>query len=82
MCILHAELAWVYRADVMLASREARALAPRERETLQHLLSGKGEKQIAREMRVSYNTVHHYVKALHRHFKVSSRSELLARWVR
>ena len=81
VCALHAEVAWVYHADVMLASPETRTLSPRERETLHHLLSGAGEKQIAKEMGLSYNTTHHYVKALYRHFKVSSRSELLARWV-
>jgi DNA-binding NarL/FixJ family response regulator len=47
VCTLHAEAAWLYRADVMLLSPETRALSPRERETLQHLLAGKGEKQIA-----------------------------------
>jgi DNA-binding CsgD family transcriptional regulator len=79
VCTLHTQVAWVYGADVMLASPKARALAPRERETLRHLLAGKSEKQIAHEMRISHNTIHTYVKALHKHFRVSSRRELLAR---
>ena len=81
VCALHAEVGWLYRPDVMRASSETRALSRRQLETLQHLLAGKGEKQIAAEMKVRYNTVHHYVKALYRHFRVTSRSELLARWV-
>ena len=81
VCALHAEVGWVYRADVLLVSPDTRSLSPRERETLKHLLAGLGEKQIAARMGVRYNTVHHYVKALHRHFGVSTRAELLARWV-
>ena len=82
VCVMHSEVGWVYRGDVMLVSPETRCLSRRERETLQHLLAGKSEKQIAVAMDLSHNTIHHYVKALHRHFKVSSRSELLARWVK
>jgi DNA-binding CsgD family transcriptional regulator len=81
VCALHAEVGWVYRADVLLVSPDTRSLSPRERETLKHLLAGLGEKQIAARMGLRYNTVHHYVKALHRHFGVSTRAELLARWV-
>jgi DNA-binding CsgD family transcriptional regulator len=81
VCTLHPEVAWVYRTDVALVSPDTRALPQRVRETLQHLLAGKGEKQIAAAMGLSHNTIHHYVKALHKHFGVSSRSELLARWV-
>ena len=80
--LFHAESAWLYRPDVPLVSPAGMALTPRQRETLQLLLAGHGEKQIAANLRLSPNTVHHYVKAIHRHFKVSSRSELLARWVR
>ena len=79
--VVHSSLSWVYHADVLLASPELLELSPRQRQTLQHLLTGQSEKQIAATMQLSRNTVHHYVKALHRHFGVSSRSELLARWV-
>ena len=74
-------MAWVYEADLLLASPDALSLSPRQRQTLQHLLDGSGEKQIAARLGVSPHTVHHYVKVLYRHFDVSSRSELLARWV-
>lgn len=53
-----------------------------DRQTLQNLPGGHTEKEIAKKMRLSPNTVHHHVKALYKHFDVSSRGELLARWVR
>ena len=53
-------------------------LPPRHVQTLQRLLEGDSEKQIARHLGVSPHTVHVYVKALYRHFDVNSRGELLA----
>jgi DNA-binding CsgD family transcriptional regulator len=63
------------------AEIQALPLSPREKQTLWKLLSGRGEKQIAAEMDLSRNTVHHYVKSLYKHFRVSSRAELLAKWM-
>ncbi len=57
-------------------------LPPRQAETLERLLAGDGEKQIAAKLGLSRHTVHEYVKSLYRRFGVSSRGELLARWVR
>lgn len=79
--VFHNEMNWLYQADVLLASPNALALSPRARQTLEHLLAGLSEKQIASKLKLSKNTVHHYVKVIHKHFGVSSRSELLARWV-
>jgi len=56
-------------------------LSPRMRQTLDRLLAGDSEKQIARKFELSQHTVHVYVKAIYRGFDVSSRSELLARFV-
>jgi DNA-binding NarL/FixJ family response regulator len=56
-------------------------LSPRLRETLEFLLRGESEKQIAARMELSKHTVHEYVKALYKRFSVSTRAELLARWV-
>jgi DNA-binding CsgD family transcriptional regulator len=81
--LLHEEARWIYLSDVTLtATGELRALSPRQKLTLQYLLAGLSEKQIAARTRLSRNTVHHYVKAIYRHLGVTSRSELLARWVR
>ena len=57
-------------------------LSPRHVQTLQRLLEGDSEKQIAFRLKVSPNTVHVYVKALYRRFNASSRGELLAQFVR
>jgi DNA-binding NarL/FixJ family response regulator len=57
-------------------------LSARLRQTLQGLLAGEAEKQIANRLDLSPHTVHVYVKGLYRHFGVSSRGELLARFVR
>jgi DNA-binding NarL/FixJ family response regulator len=57
------------------------ALTPRVRQTLQRMLAGDSEKEIGVHLGVSKHTVHVYVKALYRHFEVSSRGELLARFV-
>jgi DNA-binding CsgD family transcriptional regulator len=61
---------------------EARRLSPRLRQTLDRLLDGDGEKQIARRLGLSPSTVHQYVTELYRRYGVSSRAELMARWVR
>jgi len=57
-------------------------LAPRLRQTLEALLQGDSEKQAALRLGLSVHTVHEYVTALYRRFDVSSRPELLARFLR
>jgi DNA-binding NarL/FixJ family response regulator len=54
-------------------------LPPRLAQTLEFLLKGDSEKQVANRMKLSQHTVHGYVKALYRLYGVSSRAELLAR---
>lgn len=80
--LFHEESAWIYRAEFPFASAEVLSLTPRQQQTLQYLLAGYSEKQIAARLTLSPNTVHHYVKQLHKRFGVTSRAELLARWVR
>src|SRR5438046_315197 len=60
----------------------AKELSPRLRETLECLLCGSSEKAIAKQLTLSPHTVHGYVKLIYRHFKVKSRAQLLAQWVR
>jgi DNA-binding CsgD family transcriptional regulator len=57
-------------------------LPPRVRETLECLLEGDNEKQVAARLVLSPQTVHQYVKMIYRYFGVRSRGELLARWIR
>lgn len=54
-------------------------LSPRERETLELLLTGAPQKQIADRMGVTTHTAHDYVKALYKKLGVNSRAELMAR---
>ena len=63
------------------ATAPAVALSPRMRQTLERLLAGDSEKEIAARLGVSRHTVHVYVKTLYRKFDVCSRGELLARFV-
>jgi DNA-binding CsgD family transcriptional regulator len=54
-------------------------LAPRQRETLDLLLAGLGDKEIADRLGISPHTVNHYTKTIYRHFGVGSRATLIAR---
>lgn len=80
--LVHAEL------GAMIGSALASALEPRlaalparRRQVLDRLLAGDSEKQAAAALGVSAATVHEHVAALHRHFGVTSRGELLARFI-
>jgi DNA-binding CsgD family transcriptional regulator len=64
------------------APADAVVLSPRMRQTLERLLAGDSEKEIAARLGLSRHTVHVYVKTLYRRFDVCSRGELLARFVR
>src|SRR4051812_47095068 len=64
------------------ARAEALGLSPRMRQTLEALVVGDSEKQIALKLKVSPHTVHVYVKQLYKRFGASSRGELLARFIR
>lgn len=56
-------------------------LSPRLHQTLQLLLNGAGEKQVAHSLGLSQHTVHCHIRNLYRRFKVNSRAELLSRFV-
>jgi DNA-binding NarL/FixJ family response regulator len=80
---LVAELCKVVGAHVSDGVRaEAVGLSPRLRQTLEALLVGDSEKQVAIKLKVSPHTVHVYVKRLYKHFGASSRGELHARFAR
>ena len=57
-------------------------LPPRLRQTLKHLVHGDSEKQVAYRLGLSQHTIHVYVKQLYKRLNVSSRGELLAKFVR
>jgi DNA-binding CsgD family transcriptional regulator len=56
-------------------------LSPPQRQVLRRLLRGESEKQIAAGVYRSPHTVHSHIKAIHDAFGVSSRGELLARFI-
>ena len=58
------------------------ALPPRLRGIVSELLTGDSEKEIAHRLSLSRHTVHEYVKEIYARLDVSSRSELMARWIR
>jgi DNA-binding CsgD family transcriptional regulator len=58
------------------------SMAPRLNQTLELLLAGDSEKQIAGKLHLSPHTVHGYVKSVYRRFNVCTRAELLSLWVR
>jgi DNA-binding CsgD family transcriptional regulator len=78
--MIHVELRRLWRRDALRRARDPKNdLPPRMKQTLDELLGGASEKQIAGKLGISPHTVHNYVKALHQRFEVSSRGELLAK---
>ena len=76
--LLHSEL---HRHFAQQHSDVKRAILPellpeRQRQILERLLAGDGEKQIARHLGLSIHTVHSYIRRLYIRLNVSSRSEL------
>jgi DNA-binding CsgD family transcriptional regulator len=57
-------------------------LSPRCRQVLACVLEGDSDRQVAKRLELSTHTVNQYLKAIFRHFHVSSRTELMARWIR
>lgn len=80
--LVHREVgAQIGSALASAAEPPVASLPPRLRDTLDGLLDGDSEKQIAARMGLSASTVHEYVGALYRHFNATSRAELMARFV-
>lgn len=81
--LLHDEVAPLI--GVRLATEEHLSrdgLSKRLNETLSLLLEGRSEKEAARQLGLSERTVHDYVTMLYQHFRVCSRAELLAYFIR
>ncbi|HEX8791678.1 MAG TPA: LuxR C-terminal-related transcriptional regulator, partial [Polyangiaceae bacterium] len=75
--LAHAECAWVFESAAV-ATAPAGDWSPRERETLEILLTGASEKSAAARLGLSRHTVHDYVKAIYKRLGVASRAELMA----
>lgn len=74
---------WLHRegSDVPANSSELIELPSRPRQVLIHLIGGDSSKQIAAKLNLSIHTIHDHLKTIYRHFDVSSRSELLAKFI-
>jgi DNA-binding NarL/FixJ family response regulator len=66
-------------ASIPPALAGVRALTPREREVLVQLVAGDRVSSIARELKISQNTVRNHLKSIFRKLKVKSQVELLDR---
>jgi DNA-binding CsgD family transcriptional regulator len=81
--LLHREIAPMIGRQLTSADEpSAMQLSSQRREVLDCLLDGMSEKQVAARLGLTPQTVHQYVKAIYRHFRVGSRAELMARWIR
>ncbi len=60
---------------------EQECLSPREQETLELLLQGFTEKEIAAKLGVTPRSAHQYVTIIYRKLKVNSRAQLMSRWL-
>ena len=78
--LFHVELGRLWKQDALKrAADPAHDLPPRLSQTLDGVLRGDSEKQIAFALGLSQHTVHNYIRALHTRFSVSSRAELIAK---
>lgn len=57
-------------------------LTLRARNVLVCILEGDTDKEVSKRLSISPHTVNHYTKQIYTHFSVTSRTELLARWIR
>ncbi len=81
--LFQAECAWMLAPSQPAVDEQLRAgLSPRERQTLDLLLEGLADKEIAERLGISPHTVNQYIKSIFRRFGVHSRTALLARLLR
>lgn len=75
--LVHEEVARLWRLPA--PADPADALTPRQRQIVHRLRAGDSEKQVAFRLGITRQTVHGYVKDLHRRLGVSNRFDLLGR---
>jgi DNA-binding NarL/FixJ family response regulator len=78
MRVFHHELSMALGTRLQMAAPEnVEPLPARLRDVLAGLMRGEAEKQIARRLGLSPNTVNRHVQRLYRRFDVRSRGELM-----
>ena len=81
--LIHSELRPLVGTRIAsLRDAADRPLSPRLQQILDLLLSGSSEKQIAEQCGLAKSTVNEYVGALYKRYGVSSRAELMAKFLR
>lgn len=75
------ELYRLHRSGCLDAGRAPADLPPRRQQVLDRVLRGRGVKQIASDLGISRWTVDEHLRAIYRHFDVSGREELIARFI-
>jgi DNA-binding CsgD family transcriptional regulator len=81
--LFHTELASYLTSDLAPPGENPiLRLSPRQREVLACLLEGDSEQQVALRLGLTRDTTHQYVKGVYRRLNVSTRAELMARFVR
>ncbi len=74
--------AWLHKHSTAgSASVNLLALSPRERDVLVRLLKGDSRKQVATKLNLSVHTVADHLKVIYRKLGVTSRAELLAKFI-
>jgi DNA-binding CsgD family transcriptional regulator len=79
--LIHSHAEWLHKGVSRRPPPAPVRLTARQQQTLQALLTGQSEKQIALMLGRSQHTVHTYVKSIYKAYGVSSRAELLARFL-
>ena len=80
--LVSSEVRWLHETgNDTPAAEYVSGMSQRMSQVLILLLFGDSKKQIAAKLHMSYHTVDDYIKRLHRRFEVSSRGELLAKFL-
>jgi DNA-binding CsgD family transcriptional regulator len=80
--LITSEIDWLHRAGVPESGApSALPLTQRQRQVLFFLLAGDSIKQVAAKLEISAHTVNDYVKLIHKYYNVSSRGELLSKFL-
>ncbi|MGI6227618.1 MAG: LuxR C-terminal-related transcriptional regulator [Peptococcales bacterium] len=66
------------QTNIMLGMKTLEELTVREQEVLQHILSGESNREIARALSISENTVKTHVRNIFSKYEVDSRAELIS----
>jgi DNA-binding CsgD family transcriptional regulator len=79
--VLFQNIDWLHLTEGTSPIEGLKSLTPRERQVMSLLLTGASRKEAAGQLDLSEHTVGDYVKAIYRKLGVSSRAELLSKFI-